>query len=458
MFEGKDSQVVNNEIREKYAELGIACNTKAFKRYFESGLLKQVNKDFIHEVNDFWEEHYKKEIDPVLHLAFWNLTGKNDKRIIPGPVMWKEFIPFFNDMDFRDAYSDKNIYDKLIDTSKTVKSIIKRVRGNYFDIENNNVDSATAFAIIIKYNDDLIIKPSNTDNGKGINKLSIENGICKLKGKSVTIEDLEEIYGHNFIVQEKIKQHEVMAAPHPDSVNTLRMVTFRWKKEIRYLLTFARFGAHGAVNDNAGTGGVCCGVTDAGEFMDIAIDEHTNVYTNHPSTNYSFKEKAVIPNFDNFKKFVMNLHKEIIHHDFVSWDIAVGEEGEPVFLELNFRGATWLYQLAAQQPLFGNLTEEVMEYVAKSIKDRTSITKSKVRVLKEKNRALRKKNKQLKETISLLRNSRRRLRKENLEMKNELEIKKHQINKVRKNYDTIKRSRSWRYTATFRKIGRIVKR
>ncbi|NLJ81005.1 MAG: hypothetical protein GX335_08275, partial [Firmicutes bacterium] len=88
----------------------------------------------------------------------------------------------------------------------------------------------------------------------------------------------------------------------------------------------------------------------------------------HPTTNYCFGDDARVPNFERFKEFVVDLHKDILHHDFVSWDIAVGLKGQPIFLEANFMGATWLYQLACQKPMFGDLTKEILQRVGKSEK------------------------------------------------------------------------------------------
>ncbi|WP_258933339.1 hypothetical protein [Nesterenkonia pannonica] len=47
----------------------------------------------------------------------------------------------------------------------------------------------------------------------------------------------------------------------------------------------------------------------------------------------------------------------------VAWDIGVDPDAEPVLIECNFRGAVWLYQLAAGQPLFGDLTSELLSSI-----------------------------------------------------------------------------------------------
>ncbi|QKY70420.1 IS30 family transposase [Lentibacillus sp. CBA3610] len=119
-------------------------------------------------------------------------------------------------------------------------------------------------------------------------------------------------------------------------------------------------------------------------------------FTHHPTTNYRFDNLGKMENFDKFKTFVIDLHKDILHHDFVSWDIAVGIDGQPIFIEANFAGATCLYQLAAQRPLFGDLTEEIIQYVANEIKkNEYRDVHSKYAQIKDKNKLLRERNKRL---------------------------------------------------------------
>ncbi|GAB3063656.1 YheC/YheD family protein [Salinicoccus sesuvii] len=355
-----------------YKSLGIDTEAARFKRYREVGLLDEVDESFVKEVKEYWQKHYHTKVDPVLHIAFMNLTGKKDPRVAFQRIVKNQFIPFFNDQRMKETYRDKNMYDKLIPSDRAVETVLRRAYGSYFDINNSALYKTDVISNLSSYQEDLIVKPSNTNNGRGIKKLNYKENTLFLDDDKVSVEALEKMYGANFAVQKVVQQHPVMAAPHPASVNTLRMVTLRWNNEIKYLLTFARFGANSSVQDNAGAGGVCVGVNENGEFLDTAINEHCEVYTEHPTTGFPFKDMGKIPNFEKFKEYVRELHKEILHHDLVSWDIVVGADGLPVFLEANFSGATWLYQLAAQQPLFGDLTEEVLEYVYKERNDRKS--------------------------------------------------------------------------------------
>jgi len=457
-----ENNTLTSQDKERFKEIGVNTKSGGFKRLYKAGLLNDIDDNFAHEAKKYWKKHYNKEIDPVLHLAYMNLTGKKDPRILPSKEMWREIIPFINDMNIRVGYSDKNIYDLLIKIPTSAEIVLKRVRGHYFNPRNQEIDKSNAYKLLIQSKSDLIIKPSDTDNSKGIEKLIIQDEKVYLNDILIAIDDLEVMYGFNFVVQKVIKQHPIMAAPHPASVNTLRMVTLRWNREIHYLLTFARFGSNEAVNDNAGTGGICVGVTDSGEFMNFAIDEQANVHKNHPSTNYSFENYAKIPNFEKFKKVVVEAHQNILHHDFVSWDIAVGVKGEPIFIEANYRGATWLYQLATEQPLFGDLTEEILQYVSTELATNklNRNVASNIPRLKSNNKKLKIENEKLKINNNKIKYKNKKSKREIDKLKEDLNsIKKveREYEKIKKELDKTKQSRSWKYTLPFRKISKILK-
>jgi hypothetical protein len=377
---------------------GVNTKAKAFERYEKAGLLKVIDYNFLDEIQGFWFENYNKKVNPIIHLAYMNLTGIKEKRIIPHFELRNELHPFFNDLKKHSFYSDKNVYDKLIDTNNRPETVIKRIHGNYFDVNNSHISKEKAESILLGVQEDLIIKPSISNNGVGITKLIFRQDKLYYDGKRVTLAKMEEIQGENFIVQKVIKQHPVMSDPHPSSVNTLRMVTFRWRGKIRHLLTYAAFGGGNDVKDNAVSGAVSLSVDDSGILGKYAMDGDGIFHTHHPTTHFSFLDNQIqIPNYTYFIEFVIKLHKDILHHDYVSWDIAVGKDGQPVFIEPNFRGTAWRYQLASRKPIFGEITEDVLRHVSNEINNDGYLRSGKynIKMLKEKNKKLRLKNKEL---------------------------------------------------------------
>src|SRR5690625_3636979 len=238
-------------MNKKINKFGVRTSSKAFKRFDKANLLENIDYDFLTDVQNYWEKHYGKRINPIVHIAFMNLHKEKELRIIPSNIMWNEMIPFFNDMPIRPGYSDKNLYDKLVDTDQRPETVLKCVHGNYFNRDNEDINEKTAKKLLLSKKEDLIIKPSNMDNGRGIGKLHYRNGQIYYKGKNASMHRLKNALGKNFIVQTVIKQHPLMAEPHPASVNSLRMVTFRWNGTIKHLLTYARFGGGNNVKDHA---------------------------------------------------------------------------------------------------------------------------------------------------------------------------------------------------------------
>ncbi|WP_444685233.1 sugar-transfer associated ATP-grasp domain-containing protein [Alkalicoccus luteus] len=406
-----------------FSTLGIRTDEPAFKRYQEAGLLEEIDETFLQEtVKTYWEPFLDEEVDTSIHAAFQNVSGYAEKRVVPQRVMWDIVMPFLNDMSMKDSYSDKNLYDILFQAERSPETYLKRIDYKYYNGHNRPLSRQEAESIMLK-SKEAIVKPSNRDNGMGIKKIRISNKSLYTGDKKISLKELENEVGSHFIVQEVIKQHPVMAEPHPESVNTLRMVTLRWNNEIHYCLTFARFGTGGAVQDNAGTGGVCVGISDDGEFLKQAVDEHAHVMKKHPTTGFDFENtNHVIPNFDEYIHFVKKLHEKVLHHHFVSWDIAVGSEGEPIFLEANFRGATWLYQLASQKPVLGDFTTAIFEEIA-----RLKASKE-IDLLKVSPSAATSKKK--------IRNLRKRVRR----LKQEIESKEHEIQKIEMNINNLEQS------------------
>lgn len=326
-------------------------------------LRQPLRSQYVQEIQHYWKRNFGRAINPRWHQVCTNVLGQEDVRYIPKQEWWNDILPALNERSMSAAYSDKNLYDRLVNDASAPRTILKRVNGRYYDGANRAVPQSEAFERILAQPQECIIKPSRTNNGKLIGRLTVGERRATLGSKPVGLAEIEERYRDNFIIQSKIIQHPTMASVHPDSVNTIRLVTFRWQCEIRFLLAFARFGSSGSINDNLGTGGLCCGIDDTGRLHDTALDAYCRSYTTHPTSGYRFATRDCVPSFDRIKMQAVDLHTRLLHFDIVSWDIAVGHEGDPIFVEANFRGYVYLYQCAARRPLFGDLTAPVLEAV-----------------------------------------------------------------------------------------------
>lgn len=443
MHTGRDRVRMCNikNITEKEKELfdraGIDMSSKYFKGHYRRGLLKDIDLDYVKDIDRFYNRHFNGSIDPVTHIAYSNLTGKKDVRVIPQEFYRKVFLGVFNDNPMTDMYRDKNFYDIAIDTPNQVENVIKRVRGQYYNGINTMIDKSDVLKLLGQASREFIIKPSDTNNGKGIMKILVKDNIITDGVNEISLSNLEKTYGYNFVIQKFIKQHQTMANPHPSSVNTLRMVTIRWDNKIKNLYTFTRFGHSNNVKDNAGSGGVVVGVKDNGEFMNYGIQRSKMIYE-HPTTQLEISKFGTVPNYEKAKSFVRELHENIIHHNFVAWDIAISKDGTPILIEPNFFGGSWINQIALGRPMFGEYTEEILNYL--------SHRANKTKEVNIKSMAAR-------HRVSLAKRS-KALSKVKTELKrrtNKLEKKQEQLLISESKVKEMRSSRSWRYTSVFRR-------
>lgn len=325
----------------------------------------RISGDYVQRVQEYWKTHYGRAIDPLSHVAFAAIIGREDVRYIPNDIWYQDVLPVFNDLSMRPVYRDKNLADTLLrlDGVRTPARVLKLMHGVYYDGANQPLSRAAAAERLRRGPARQIVKPSGRDNGRGVRELASDGGRLLLAGEPVDLERLERIYGGDFLVQEKLVQHAEMAAPHPASVNTVRLMTFRWQGEIHLLAPAARFGRDGKLTDNISTGGVCCRIDDDGRLAPPGVDARGDLHRTHPTTGYPLERVPAIPGFRRMQAAALALHRQIYHFDIVSWDFAVAEDGEPVFLEMNFLGLGFIYQCAIHAPLFGDHTAGVLEYV-----------------------------------------------------------------------------------------------
>ena len=354
-------QVVGKSLR---AQRDLRRSREYRKIYGRHDLLRPTpSADFPLEARRFWERHYGRAGDPIWHRIFANFTGKEDVRFVPHDIFFDEMLPYFNKMPMRDGYLDKNLPSLLLGGPESPITSVRRIHDRYYDGNYRRISRNEALASILAGGERQVIKPALTDNGIGITMLNVSGDKIFHNGRQVTLDELEESHGGDFIVQSWIHQHPVMAEPHPSSVNTIRLVTFRWDDEIRVLLAFARFGSDGKVTDNARTGGVCCGIDSDGRLAATSFDRDGGRHTTHPTTGYDFTRQQSIPNYAQLCQRAMELHDRIWHFDLVSWDWAIRDDGQPIFVEFNVRGTAYTYQFALGGPMFADQTVEVLERI-----------------------------------------------------------------------------------------------
>lgn len=181
--------------------------------------------------------------------------------------------------------------------------------------------------------------------------------------------DFFEKYGRDTILQEGVKQHPVLAKLNPDSVNTIRIATYKSVVDgtVHILSFVVRMGNSGSEVDNMHAGGKMIQIDSDGKSAPYCIDQYGSRYTSHNGldfTKYSFE----IPNYSAVIDFCKRIAKSMPELHLLQHDITVGADGTPLCIEVNNSGfAMWIAQYMGK-PALGDFTDEVIDYVIKNHK------------------------------------------------------------------------------------------
>lgn len=142
----------------------------------------------------------------------------------------------------------------------------------------------------------------------------------------------------HYIVEAKLIQHDDLAAFHPNSVNTIRIVTVYddQKDELHFMFAKLRMGNNGAHLDNTHAGGISgnidieTGVINTPGYSVTSNEEHIC----HP---YSGKQIIgfQIPRWNECKAFIEEVARVTPEVRYVGWDVVILKDGDFALIEAN---------------------------------------------------------------------------------------------------------------------------
>jgi putative polysaccharide biosynthesis protein len=179
------------------------------------------------------------------------------------------------------------------------------------------------------------VKNKSGQVGKNIEKFTLNRDNNKIIINNTF--SAEEYFRHLLLsdldlVEEKLNQHHVLNNIYPDSLNTLRVITFlNNRNEVEILGTILRIGFDKYI-DNFDSGGISVVVESDGTIKRKAIikdPREQKEFEKHPVTDSQITGIR-IPNWENVIEIVTKAAKVIPEVSTVGWDVVILESG--VFL------------------------------------------------------------------------------------------------------------------------------
>lgn len=357
-------------IQDKYMELKelnmVRGEIKKFKDPRRIKIWSKINltEEQIKEIDKLYLENYGKKIPYTWHRHFTAFTRQFDKNYFPEILYIPKFENYMNPhKEYVKVFEDKNLLSCFASSVGvlTPKTYFSCVMGLYRDADNNIVKKEDIFEKLQNIGEAFLKPTVGTSSGVGCRLVNIINGVDKETGESIT--DIIKTVGNNFIIQEKIICHEAIRKLNPSSVNTFRVITYRWQDEIYNMPVLMRIGQGGKNVDNAHAGGMFIAIEEDGRLHRAAFTEFKKEYLEHPDTHIVF-ENYIIPNVDKIIEAAKKMHMLLPQNGSYNWDFTLNTEGEPILIEANINGGSvWLPQMAHGKGPFGEKTPEILKWI-----------------------------------------------------------------------------------------------
>lgn len=263
-------------------------------------------------------------------FGFYDMNGRQRNTYLTR-VRNKKVCEMMNDYSFSEEFDDKLRFNARFSAY---------LRRAWMDGAAATVESLSAFA---DGQTAIFAKPNHGACGNGVEKLNISD-----------FSDLSELLAYirekNLTVLEHVlPQHPDMARLHPQSVNSIRIVTDLVQDTVHVAYIVVKIGRGGGCCDNTGQGGVLCRVDpETATICSVATDDFFNIYSEHPDTGITFCGYR-IPMLDAAIELACRAAREIPQMRHIGWDVAITPDG-PAIIEGNEYPGTDLCQLAPHTP------------------------------------------------------------------------------------------------------------
>lgn len=317
-------------------------------------------------------EAEKKSIDNIwrhigagnIDLDYWKFYkslwgGVVSPTIVPDNIYWSRIIRALNPASLTRTYINKSLYPIIFKGIRQPEILVNVINGIPYDRKMDKITPDAAVNILSRFDDDIIIKPTvATSGGRGVSKINFHDGADEIKRTL-------SAYGCNYICQGIVRQSASTAVFNPTSLNTFRVNTVNINGKTTCECMMMRHGLNGSVVDNFAVGGVVCGMTADGRFngnnYNTALKKLTHLPDGTPYSGIS------VPRISDVMDYAIDSHQRFMPHiGHAAWDFALDENGKPVMIEVNLMlPGILMEQLTSRGPIFGNRTEEVIDYSLK---------------------------------------------------------------------------------------------
>ena len=323
----------------------IKVNTKTYK----PPVLNSKQKA---DIKGYYSKFGFQNINVKHHQYYAGFNGIFSVRYIPEDIFHPYIEPLLNNNRQWPALLDKNLLDRIFIGVKQPNSIVNNINGFYYH-DGVQINQSKAIEVCLSHKF-LAIKPSiDSGGGKGVVGFRLTNKSTDYK--DLSLKELFDLFSKDFVVQEVIVQHPTMATLNSSSVNTIRLLTYLTEGKVHIMASVIRIGGSNSFTDSASMGGISCAINKDGSLKEIG---YYKTGGKRYKTDSGVKLKGfIIPSYKRTLELIERIHFLIPYFRIVAWDVAIGENGEPILIEYN----TYKMGLSSLQIAYGPFEDKYVD-------------------------------------------------------------------------------------------------
>ena len=234
----------------------------------------------------------------------------------------QEFVTEYELLDVGTRLAPQEVRDVFGDKWNTYERFRQFYKRDVLRIDDSTaLDDLAAF---VAKHPRFIVKTRRGYGGHGVRCMDMT---AQAPSPSPLRELLTQLQAEDVMLEEPIVQNEVMARPHPQSVNTIRCATFVKDGEVHFLFSHFRVGRGDKIVDNGSSGGLLASVDmETGIVNTPGVTEYLFSAIVHPDTGQQILGLRV-PRWEEMKELSRQLALTYPQQPYVGWDLALTDSG-----------------------------------------------------------------------------------------------------------------------------------
>lgn len=299
---------------------------------------------------------FNSNVNLATYRVCSNISSISNTEYVPEEIFTVDIEPTLNNEKLEGFLAIKNFYTLWFGKDCAFPEIfLNKINGAYFDGELNPIDESEVETIFKNLSDDFVLKPTkDTYGGKGVL-------LSPPKEKAWKILNRED----NVIIQERIflnEQYSKITGGKPVSTRILMYKSIY--SDVWHILSNQLRCAVGNSLDNTSDGGIITCINHNGIMDGFATDAYGKKYSSHPDTKIDFV--LGVPEIEQLEKLIHLVCNRVFFSRLISLDLVLDQKRKWRMIEVNFTGITIRSPQYHGMPVFGEFTDEILEYCKKN--------------------------------------------------------------------------------------------